>query len=402
MKIKLFNAIKAISVLLLIGTWSSCNTNDQLDRSTEPSHAVGEAKISIAQTLQAKEHLPIADRIALYRQLKSEEPTAYNFENEDEMTMYGYRLLWSDQLKDALEVFKLIVEFFPDSSNPYDSLGEAYLAVGDSVLSLKNYAISLNLNPDNFNAEDQIERIRFPHKQPITPQEKFGKVYGKQAYVEDLQQLSEKLLEVHPAALKFIAEEDYWKTVASKKALVTDSTTFAEFAWLCREIIANINCSHTSISNFSFEKNMLPDALLFPLQTRLIDGRLYVLDAYANSDIVSIKDEITAINDVPVDELITEIYSHLQSQGYVETTKRHEFNLWSTVIIPSALNFPENYTIKVKGKQQPTLLRPLDKIEVPYRDFSIPYCGENLCLEILERENTGFAFQTIIISRVIK
>jgi len=38
------------------------------------------------------------------------------------------------------------VSAFPQSANAYDSLTEAYLAVGNKELSDKNYAISKKLN----------------------------------------------------------------------------------------------------------------------------------------------------------------------------------------------------------------------------------------------------------------
>lgn len=385
----IFFNLKCFLLAILLGTLFCCNTNKTIEQKKEPSQVLNINKRSIAQTLQEHEHLPISERIALYRKLKQESPMAYNFENEDEMTMYGYRHLWNNQLNDALEIFKLIVDEFPNSSNPYDSLGEAYLAVGDSVLSLKNYEISLKLNPDNFNAEDQIERIKNPHKKSISPKEKFDKVYTKQDYTKDLQQLGEKLLAVHPNALKFISEKDFWETIETKKSLLTDHTTFAEFAWHCSEIIANINCSHTAMGSFSIENDMLPNALMFPLQTRLIGNKLYVIDTYTNGQKVTIKDEILAINNTSVSQLIPDIFKHLQSQGHVETSKYQEFNLWSTVIIPYALNFPKHYSIKIKGKETPIQLNNAHDIKVPYIDNSIPFCGNDLCLEIKADENTA-------------
>ncbi|MEX0272803.1 MAG: S41 family peptidase [Flavobacteriaceae bacterium] len=387
MILKLINFKYSLSAFL-ISILFCCNTNKTVERQREHSTTITSKK-SIAQTLQEQEHSPIEDRIALYRSLKKEKPNDYNFENEDEMTMYGYKHLWNNKLNDALEIFKLIVEEFPDSSNPYDSLGEAYLAVGDSVLSLKNYEISLALNPDNFNAEDQIERIKHPHRKPIPLEEKFDKVYTKLDYTKDLESLGKKLLEVHPNALKFISEEDFWKTIEAKKSLLTDYTTFAEFAWHCSEIIANINCSHTSMGSFSLETNMLPTSLRFPLQTRLIDDKLYVIDTYSNTGKVAIKDEIIAINTVPISKLVKDVYKHLQSQGHVETSKRQDFNVWSTILIPYALSFPENYAVRIKGKPAPVQLNMSNEIEVPYRDNSIPFCGKDVCLEINGKENTA-------------
>ncbi|MFT6127323.1 MAG: putative Zn-dependent protease, partial [Flavobacteriaceae bacterium] len=46
------------------------------------------------------------------------------------------------------------------SSNALDSLAEAYGLFGMTPESLKNYKISLRLNPNNTNAKKQIERLK--------------------------------------------------------------------------------------------------------------------------------------------------------------------------------------------------------------------------------------------------
>ena len=123
---------------LIFTTILACNINKSNQSSlddSKPSIAKTE-KLSISQTLKENNHLPVEERIALYHRLKKESPDGYNFENEDELTMYGYSFLWDNKVTEAIAIFKLIVEQFPDSSNPYDSLGEAYLANGNKEKSL--------------------------------------------------------------------------------------------------------------------------------------------------------------------------------------------------------------------------------------------------------------------------
>ena len=103
----------------------------------------------------------------LYYALKKDSAQYYNFGNEDELNMFGYAYLWDNKIEEAIVIFKLLVAEFPTSSNAYDSLGEAYLKNGNLELAKKNYEKSLALNPENFNAEDQIEIIMFPDKVPL-------------------------------------------------------------------------------------------------------------------------------------------------------------------------------------------------------------------------------------------
>ena len=71
----------------------------------------------------------------------------------------GYQLLGIDRVKDAIEIFKLNVEEYPEEFNPYDSLGEGYMIAGEKELAIKNYAKSLELNPENTNAIVMLNRI---------------------------------------------------------------------------------------------------------------------------------------------------------------------------------------------------------------------------------------------------
>jgi CubicO group peptidase (beta-lactamase class C family) len=72
----------------------------------------------------------------------------------------GYRLLRADRIEDAIVLFELNVEEYPDASNPYDSLGEAYLTAGDTARAIANYERSVELDPGNANGLAVLERIR--------------------------------------------------------------------------------------------------------------------------------------------------------------------------------------------------------------------------------------------------
>jgi CubicO group peptidase (beta-lactamase class C family) len=83
-----------------------------------------------------------------------------NVLNEDQVNKLGYWLLGKKRIKESIEVFKMNVEDYPNSSNAYDSLGEAYMLNGDRELSIKNYQRSLELNPDNKNALEMLRKLR--------------------------------------------------------------------------------------------------------------------------------------------------------------------------------------------------------------------------------------------------
>lgn len=79
---------------------------------------------------------------------------------ENEVNTWGYKLISQKKVKDALELFKLNVSLYPSSANAFDSLGETYAELGDKALAVKNYEKSLQLNPKNKNAEEQIRKLK--------------------------------------------------------------------------------------------------------------------------------------------------------------------------------------------------------------------------------------------------
>lgn len=72
----------------------------------------------------------------------------------------GYTLLRDGKHDEAIVVFAMNVDFFPESSNTYDSLGEAYMESGRTQEAIENYEKSLELNPANENAKRMLERLR--------------------------------------------------------------------------------------------------------------------------------------------------------------------------------------------------------------------------------------------------
>jgi len=305
------------------------------------------------------------------------------------MTMYGYSLLWDNKTSESLEIFKLIVAEFPESSNPYDSLGEAYLAMGNKDLALLNYQKSLALNPENFNAEDQIERIQFPDRKPLTPAQKFTKVYSPDEYKEDLDQLGHRLIKVNPSALKFISKDDFWQNIAEIKAQINSQTTYGQFAWYCSEIIASISCSHSSMGSFYHETSMLPMALRFPVKVRWLDEHLYIIDPLNNQALLSQKDEIMSINGIPVGAIMKDIFDHIPTQGYIETSKTHYFNSWANSLLPYALGFPNSYQIKLKARDNELTLKQSQDLRLPINSKAFDDCGSNLCLDFIAEKNAA-------------
>ena len=85
---------------------------------------------------------------------------AYISDPERRVNALGYKLLAGKRADDAIIILEVNARMHPSSWNAYDSLGEAYLAANNNAEALRAYQRSLELNPQNRNAKQIIERIQ--------------------------------------------------------------------------------------------------------------------------------------------------------------------------------------------------------------------------------------------------
>jgi tetratricopeptide (TPR) repeat protein len=111
------------------------------------------------QLMEALNANDVALAAKRFREFKADPANTYlNVENT--MNSFGYRLMGMKRLDHAIEIFKLNTEAYPQSSNVWDSLGEAYMNKGNKELAIKNYEKSVELDPSNTNAVQIIKRLR--------------------------------------------------------------------------------------------------------------------------------------------------------------------------------------------------------------------------------------------------
>lgn len=78
---------------------------------------------------------------------------------DNEVNAWAYSLSRKGRKREALEIFKLNTSLHPDSWNDYDSEAEGYADLGDVDNAIKFYKRSLELNPNNTNAVDQLKKL---------------------------------------------------------------------------------------------------------------------------------------------------------------------------------------------------------------------------------------------------
>ncbi len=122
----------------------------------------GAAIPSLIELLQAAyQSGGIEAAVGSYRAYKTD--PAHRFVNTERlMNEAGYFLLGEGLVTEAIQIFRLNVEAYPESGNVYDSLGEAYMEAGEKELAVENYEKALEINPANSNAVQMLERLHPP------------------------------------------------------------------------------------------------------------------------------------------------------------------------------------------------------------------------------------------------
>lgn len=75
------------------------------------------------------------------------------------LNTFGYQLLEGNKDAEALKVFKLNTELYPQAFNTFDSYGEILLKMGQRKEAAKAYRKSLELNPANENAKEVLKSL---------------------------------------------------------------------------------------------------------------------------------------------------------------------------------------------------------------------------------------------------
>lgn len=80
--------------------------------------------------------------------------------SESELNSCGYVLMARGNLKEAIAVLRTNVYLYPESSNYFDSLGEAYAKAGLNDNALFCYERAVELDPKNENAIAQVAKLK--------------------------------------------------------------------------------------------------------------------------------------------------------------------------------------------------------------------------------------------------
>ncbi|MDO6820719.1 alpha/beta fold hydrolase [Zobellia sp. 1_MG-2023] len=124
-----------------------------------PSLIINAVIKAYSETLDKEQQIELLPK-ALDNAMELSVETKMSNRSEQDLNALGYSFLGNEELDKALEVFKLTTILFPDSSNAYDSYGEALLKADKKEDAVKMYEKSIELNPENENGKTVLQQLR--------------------------------------------------------------------------------------------------------------------------------------------------------------------------------------------------------------------------------------------------
>ena len=85
--------------------------------------------------------------------------TRVHSRSEHDLNTLGYSFMQTEELDQALAIFKVATILFPESANAYDSYGEALLAADKKAEGIEMYKKSIELNPENEHAKEVLLKL---------------------------------------------------------------------------------------------------------------------------------------------------------------------------------------------------------------------------------------------------
>lgn len=139
---------------------SSVPFETQAPQATMPPQSSAPAKTkSVADDFWAALSAPggVSKARQIYDETRKTDKKTVIFSEED-LNQFGYELLQGGRAKDAIVVFKMNNEEYPNSANTYDSLSDGYLADGNNDEALRLAEKTLEMLAKDTQAPDEFKQ----------------------------------------------------------------------------------------------------------------------------------------------------------------------------------------------------------------------------------------------------
>lgn len=174
--------------------------------------------------------------------------------------------------------------------------------------------------------------------------------YGPAALSEDFGQFR-SIIEKRTAGL--YADRDMLREMLDHaETQIKAPMTELEFYRLLAPIAAGLKCGHSFLSvSSATERFMKEQGKFFPLEVRIIDGRLFVIsDPYSRE--AAPGSEILSINQEPVQRIIEKITGNMPTDGSDRGRPRYDAERWFASMYYAYIDNPDYYALELLDPEE--------------------------------------------------
>lgn len=195
--------------------------------------------------------------------------------------------------------------------------------------------------------------------------------FTKEALHADLEFLYQNLKNHHPQLYAYTSKGSMDMMVKKLKAKIDTSYTVEEFYMLATQLTDAVHCSHTGVKLPPARENSVNShGSYFPLRLFFSNGKAFNVAGLTNGA-ASIRpgQEIISINDVPIDQIITQLFYCIPAEASNTTTKYHVLNKRFQELY-YLLSDQKEFLVKFKSdgtvKSMTVSASPLNDLHPPY------------------------------------
>jgi tetratricopeptide (TPR) repeat protein len=100
----------------------------------------------------------VDEAVRIFAEVRKEDPTAVFF-SEERIIRFAFEL-GPARADDLIKLLEMNLEAYPESSDSYFWLGQAFMARGDEETAARHLQQCLELNPDNQRARRLLEKLK--------------------------------------------------------------------------------------------------------------------------------------------------------------------------------------------------------------------------------------------------
>lgn len=207
---------------------------------------------------------------------------------------------------------------------------------------------------------------------------------------EDIEYIQSQLERLHPGIYTYQSEVEFEQGFETLKSDLLGKQSVFEFYQKLVPVINTIGCGHTILKLPSKElKKIEKSKMLLPLEVRIIDNKIFVINFLEDNSIIQPGDEIVSINGKLSKMIIEQQIQLYPSDGRIQSRKYQMMGKFFAVDYSKFFEVTENFSLEIKSNEN---IQTVQLKGISYNDFSrltVPKDKQDLELKIIDSLSTA-------------